>query len=259
MIAYNPHQFWFDINVSDKKQCTGTRTVLIGFVFSVFLHLTGLGLVWIEILDKGIKLAEQPVHSISVSLVDNGKGNPDGQNKAPEKPAHGVSTTNKPLKKKEPKKPVKQRPVPEKSVETLRQVVLTEPDPAESIIEAPSEAAPPQGASLAKAENHGSTALARSVDPLSVFTAHVVAAINKHRYYPTAARRRGIEGKSTISFRMNRDGHVSHIVLTKSTGHRILDKAAQKTVHAIDGSLKLPDEIKDPWLDFSVPIAFTLY
>ncbi len=273
MITYDAHQFWFDISAPEERQWSGTRTLLFGAVFSIFLHITGLGLVWMELLAKGVKIADQPAPSILITISKAGAGKHNGIEQIPDKPDQGIAEENRPIQKIQqhepvPKKAVHQKkPLPSKKPTVPETKPEPKPvteqeaktEPVKTVSETASEAAPVQGSRLPDEERHGSTSSASTVDPISLFTAHVVAVINKHRHYPMAARRRGIEGKTIITFRMDRDGHVSNVALIESAGHRMLDKAAQKTIHAIDGSLRLPDEIEEPWLDFSVPIAFTLY
>jgi protein TonB len=54
--------------------------------------------------------------------------------------------------------------------------------------------------------------------------------INPPPAYPRPARRRGIEGVVLIKVLVNQSGEVSELELEKSSGHRILDKAALKSV-----------------------------
>ena len=48
--------------------------------------------------------------------------------------------------------------------------------------------------------------------------------------YPRAAKRRGYEGKVILDVLVNRDGKVEALAVSQSSGHAILDKAAQEAV-----------------------------
>jgi TonB family protein len=55
-------------------------------------------------------------------------------------------------------------------------------------------------------------------------------AIEKAKHYPPLAKRRGIEGTVTTKFSINTHGYPQNIKIVKSSGYRILDSAAQKTI-----------------------------
>jgi len=55
-------------------------------------------------------------------------------------------------------------------------------------------------------------------------------AIERVKTYPVMARRRGIEGTVHVSFSINPDGRPHDIMVMKSSGFNILDKATVKVV-----------------------------
>jgi len=50
------------------------------------------------------------------------------------------------------------------------------------------------------------------------------------KYYPTTARRRGIEGTVTVEFTVNNSGYPENLRITRSSGYEVLDSAALGTV-----------------------------
>lgn len=54
--------------------------------------------------------------------------------------------------------------------------------------------------------------------------------INRSKYYPPAAKRRGVEGAPRVTFAIDRDGQVRWARLINSCGRTVLDDAAVKTV-----------------------------
>ena len=75
--------------------------------------------------------------------------------------------------------------------------------------------------------------------------------------YPSIARRKGHEGIVLIDVLVDRDGLVKEVKIAQSSGHRILDRAALKSVKKwvfVPG--KKGDQTIDMWV--SVPIRFAL-
>lgn len=70
--------------------------------------------------------------------------------------------------------------------------------------------------------------------------------IEKSKAYPPLARRRGIEGKVFLRFRIRPDGKVDEIRIIKSSGFDILDKTAIETIKRsaplpyVSGWIELP-------------------
>ncbi|MFA4973178.1 MAG: energy transducer TonB [bacterium] len=54
--------------------------------------------------------------------------------------------------------------------------------------------------------------------------------IDRSKYYPSAARRRGIAGAPSVTFALNEDGGVKWLKLARSSGEAVLDDAALATV-----------------------------
>ena len=53
---------------------------------------------------------------------------------------------------------------------------------------------------------------------------------NKKRYYPMIARQKKWEGVVILKLYVDMNGHINEIILTKSSGYKILDDTAVKTV-----------------------------
>jgi len=69
--------------------------------------------------------------------------------------------------------------------------------------------------------------------------------------YPPIARREGLTGVAWVQFEIDPDGVTHDVQVARSSGHPILDRAAQRTV---DRAGRLP------WVDgrIEVPIRFSL-
>jgi TonB family protein len=64
--------------------------------------------------------------------------------------------------------------------------------------------------------------------------------------YPPSARQRGLAGVSELEFVIGVDGHAGEVELVASSGHRILDRAARRSLNAagelprVYGRLRVP-------------------
>ncbi len=63
---------------------------------------------------------------------------------------------------------------------------------------------------------------------------HVKNKIENVWEYPTSARKRGLSGILVIEFTINQDGSIYRVSVLKSSGHKVLDKAAVQAIY--DGS-----------------------
>ena len=77
------------------------------------------------------------------------------------------------------------------------------------------------------------------------------AAIERAKLYPLAAKRRGIEGSTTVEFSINIKGLPENIKIVTSSGSDILDSAALST---ITRAAPFPRDIRI----IKVPISFRL-
>ncbi len=82
--------------------------------------------------------------------------------------------------------------------------------------------------------------------------------IERYKYYPLQARRNGLEGTSTVAFKVSSNGSISGIALARSSGTALLDHAALQTIKRIGNAPPFPDDIKRSQLSFAIPIAYNL-
>lgn len=141
----------------------------------------------------------------------------------PQPPAPVPEVTPQPRPPEPPKpRPPKPKPLaprPEKTapVETVQERA---PEPVVEPIPAPVETAgdPLQ---LEQARRH--------------YLGQLLTHIEKHKFYPRAARRRGLQGVIQVSFVLHDSGQISNVLV--ADGHEVLRKAAEEAVRA---ALPLP-------------------
>ena len=176
--------------------------------------------------------------------------------KKPPKQVKRIASTQKPAKKA-PKKPepvMKPEPSPSPSVEP-EPLVPTEFALPASV----KEESPPviQEAELETPHNDASETL-DSQEPATVSTSAIpLYKRNPAPKYPRRAKRKGYEGKVILDVLVNREGKVESLAIYQSSGHRILDKAAQKAVTTwLFSPATRGEEKVSMWI--KVPIRFDL-
>ncbi len=90
------------------------------------------------------------------------------------------------------------------------------------------------------------------------YTRQIRHRIAQKKFYPAVARRRGFEGEPVIAFILNKDGSLGHLVLDKTSGHKMLDQAALKTVKKGAPFPEIPEQLNLKIFKFKLPISFAL-
>ena len=177
----------------------------------------------------------------------------------------------KPLLKPEPKKIEKPKPEPKK-VEK-KPLSKPEPRPEPKIgpkAEPQAEPAPAPTSTPAPAVNTNLPANNKSIasapaqkvaQELNLSNAQsdedfskVIAAVKKHKNYPSNARRMRHQGVVEVRFLLKTDGSIDELKVTKSSGFESLDNGALENVKKASSEFPKPKEAR--YLRFS--IAFTL-
>lgn len=82
--------------------------------------------------------------------------------------------------------------------------------------------------------------------------------IERNKYYPLRARRRGMEGKAMVKFSVQRNGEIRNIALSRSSRKPLLDQAALQTIKRIGKAPPLPNGLKRNSWKFVVPISYNM-
>ena len=93
---------------------------------------------------------------------------------------------------------------------------------------------------------------------MSEFYAKVGRKISLVKIYPDFARKSGYEGKTLIAFRIDRNGKILGLSVSRSSGHEILDEAALQAVKDAGPYPPIPDELNKSSLNFQIPISYAL-
>jgi len=136
-----------------------------------------------------------------------------------------------------PEKPVtKTRPVPKPVINKTSKNVVKKKLPVEEIVKPVST---PQSTSSTREKQL--VDLSPVVDQSwlkrkrEIYFGKLIGHIEKHKFYPSAARRRGIMGKVSISFQLGDDGGITNLHIISK--HKILKQAATE---ALESALPMP-------------------
>ena len=127
------------------------------------------------------------------------------------------------------------------------------------------ESRPGSTASVATAAI-GTTAgkAASGPDPLATATIEqrylsaLQQAIARHRFYPSTARRDGVEGTVTVLFTIQADGRITGAKVAAGSGSALLDEAALETLSRLGRFRPIPAELQRERWPLRVPIRFAL-
>jgi protein TonB len=84
-----------------------------------------------------------------------------------------------------------------------------------------------------------------------IYLAEVLSSIEKKKRYPTLARRKNIEGKVNVSFKLSCGGDITELDIQGA--HSLLRKAAKKAINAAQPFPKRPQQ-----LDCPLPVKYAM-
>jgi protein TonB len=86
----------------------------------------------------------------------------------------------------------------------------------------------------------------------------LIGRLQQAKRYPASARARDEEGVATITFTLDRQGHVVSVALTRSSGSAALDEEAVALIHRAEPLPALPPEMHGDTITLTAPISFVL-
>jgi len=93
---------------------------------------------------------------------------------------------------------------------------------------------------------------------LSSYLQQVKRLLEQHKNYPPAARRQHLEGVVVLHFTIAASGKIESARLSRSSGHGVLDLAAQETLKRVSQFPPLPADLGRPQITVEVPLAYRL-
>ncbi|MBM4283954.1 MAG: energy transducer TonB [Deltaproteobacteria bacterium] len=93
---------------------------------------------------------------------------------------------------------------------------------------------------------------------LKAYLQQVRRLLEQNKHYPPLARRQNMEGVVVVRFTIGRGGRLESSGIGKSSGHGILDQAAQETVRRVGQFPPFPADLDRERLTIQVPLKFHL-
>lgn len=172
------------------------------------------------------------------------------EEKLPESEAEPVPPPPVPVEQPKPKKVEPEKPKP-KAAEKPRPVKKVKEPRVEKKDPAPQKASE---STEGKAASVGHAAAEQAVKKKSI-TAMLVSLVEKHKRYPKAARRAGMEGVVLVEFSVDPSGKVTGASVIKKSGKGPLDSASQDLSDRIIGTAF---NVPNAGMKIQVPIRYSL-
>lgn len=245
-----------------------------GLSFLAVLAASGGTVWWIMRLPPPVMaVPEPPPAAIAIDMAPEPVSTPTPPTDAPIGPKQTQSIPDpapvEPPKITAPPSPAPNPPVPvprpekprkivkkSKPVPMLKKPIPDKTPPAEATTAPPSSEAPPAPTQAAPAP--GSSSAHASHDPVS-WQGALLAQLEKFKRYPSDAMADHQEGVPTVTFSMDRKGHVISVTLASSSGHALLDQEAIALPKRAQPLPIPPDSVAGDPITLTVPVEFYIH
>ncbi|WP_010511908.1 energy transducer TonB family protein [Komagataeibacter europaeus] len=245
-----------------------------GLSFLAVLAVSGGTVWWIMRLPPPVMaVPEPPPAAIAIDMAPEPVSTPTPPTDAPIGPKQTQSIPDpapvEPPKITAPPSPAPNPPVPvprpekprkivkkSKPVPMLKKPIPDKTPPAEATTAPPSSEAPPAPTQAAAAP--GASSSKASHDPVT-WQGALLAQLEKFKRYPSDAMADHQEGVPTVTFSMDRKGHVLSVTLASSSGHALLDQEAVALPKRAQPLPIPPDSVAGDPITLTVPVEFYIH
>ncbi|GAN87285.1 energy transducer TonB [Komagataeibacter intermedius] len=245
-----------------------------GLSFLAVLAVCGGSIWWIMRLPPPpMAVPEPPPAAIAIDMAPEPVSTPTPPTDAPIGPKQTQSIPDpapvEPPKITAPPSPAPNPPVPvpkpekprkivkkSKPVPQLKKPIPDKTPPAEATTAPPSSEAPPAPTQAAPAP--GASSSKASHDPVT-WQGALLAQLEKFKRYPSDAMADHQEGVPTVTFSMDRKGHVLSVTLASSSGHALLDQEAVALPRRAQPLPIPPDSVAGDPITLTVPVEFYIH
>lgn len=250
------------------------ETLRWGLSFLAVLAVSG-GVIWwvMHLPPSPVPVPEPPPAAIAIDMAPEPVSTPTPPTDAPVGPKQTLSvpdtTPIEPPKITAPPSPAPNPPVPlpkmekppkiikkHKPVPLLKKPIPDKMPPAEATTAPPSSEAPPAPTQAAPAP--GASSSKASHDPVT-WQGALLAQLEKFKRYPSDAMADHQEGVPTVTFSMDRKGHVLSVTLANSSGHPLLDQEAVALPRRAQPLPIPPDSVEGDPITLTVPVEFYIH
>lgn len=163
-----------------------------------------------------------------------------------------------------PEEMVEQKAIPVQPQKQPEQPKVEEPPPPEpvpSAVALPEEKEPPVPVEEARPPAPETAAPVKGGAPRvePSWESRLFRKLQQAKRYPPEARARGEQGVVTLSFSIDRDGHVTSRGIAKGSGYAALDDEAMALVMRAQPMPAFPPSMSEAQISLTVPIRFSLH
>ncbi|WP_415554776.1 energy transducer TonB family protein [Gluconobacter potus] len=256
------------------RQSRREDTIRWGLSFLAVLAVSGGAVWWVMRLPPPVMaVPEPPPAAIAIDMAPEPVSTPTPPTDLPPGPQQTQSIPDpapvEPPKITAPPSPAPNPPVPvpkpekpkklvkkHKLVPMLKKPIPDKTPPAEATTAPPSSEAPPAPAQAAPAP--GASSSKASHDPVT-WQGALLAQLEKFKRYPSDAMADHQEGVPTVTFSMDRKGHVLSVTLASSSGHPLLDQEAIALPKRAQPLPIPPDSVAGDPITLTVPVEFYIH
>lgn len=144
----------------------------------------------------------------------------------------------------------KRAPSPVMSVPQAHMAPVTAPSPVRPV------GPPTTTANAAPSNSAGNSPKAKK--ERANYYAMVSAHLNQRKKYPTEARKAREQGVVKVRFTVDRNGNISNVSITGSSGHAVLDQATLALMQRVAPLPRMPESMAQDQVTISLPIDYSL-
>ena len=204
------------------------------------------------------QLGEQQSITLSLSKINARASNPVPVVRPEQKTIKPKQSEKKSVKKETPKQPPRPKQSPRPKQKPVKKI---EPKGVKAVEQPPeTKIERSQTPRVATSAAQSSKSASEIDDIRNAYLRQLSLWLNKHKLYPSSARRRGQEGEVTLRFVITADGElISHQLTSRAVFHT-LNKEALNMVKRASPLPRVPLEIRAgaSQFEYSIPINFSL-
>lgn len=230
--------------------------ISLSFIFTLSLHLIVFYFYKTENIQNTTSLNNTKIVSIQLSKLENKKTNPEipqikEEQEEIKKENSIKKETIKPTKKVLPNKP-------QEKIQKIEEQKKEEPIQNTTDISTTPQKQVENSTNIEKNNENEKKDSINEEKFILEYGKKVRETINQNKTYPNISKKLKEEGLVIISFRVLKNGEIENINIKLSSNKERLDKAALNAVNETNNFEAFDENIKKPFLDFQIPLEFSI-
>lgn len=230
--------------------------ISLSFIFTLSLHLIVFYFYKTENIQNTTSLNNTKIVSIQLSKLENKKTNPE----IPQIKEEQEEIKKENFIKKETIKPTKKvlTNKPQEKIQKIEEQKKEEPIQNTTDISTTPQKQVEDSTNIEKNNENEKKDSINEEKFILEYGKKVRETINQNKTYPNISKKLKEEGLVIISFRVLKNGEIENINIKLSSNKERLDKAALNAVNETNSFEAFDENIKKPFLDFQIPLEFSI-